>query len=96
MCELWVEKGELVKDDGVVGAPWVPSLSVYPSAPEQQEAQRPPGREAPQALQPAKQAAEARSAGCEYPQGICLQATGLGPRSREGWEWGPHGELRQE
>lgn len=38
------------------------------AAPEQQETQRPPGWKAPQALQPAQQAAEACSAGCEYPQ----------------------------
>ena len=67
--------------------PWVPrlvpSLSVCPLAPEQQEAQRPPGWEAPQALQPAQQAAEACSTGCESPQGI-----GTGPEGRAGWEVG--------
>lgn len=53
------------------------------AAPEQQEAQRPPGWEAPQALQPAQQAAEACSTGCESPQGI-----GTGPEGRAGWEVG--------
>lgn len=77
---------------GVHGLPLpVASLSVSPLAPEQQKAQRPPGWEAPQALQPAQQAAEACSAGCEHPQGICLQATGLGP-GLEGEEGGPEGQ----
>lgn len=76
---------------GILGVPHpVASLSICPLAPEQQEAQRPPGWEAPQALQPAQQAAEACSAGCEYPQGICLQAIGLGPWVRRG-EGGPEG-----
>lgn len=67
---------------GLLGLPHpVASLSVCPLAPEQQEAQRPPGWEAPQAVQPAQQAAETCSAGCEYPQGICLQTTGLSPRA---------------
>jgi hypothetical protein len=57
----------------------VPSLSVSPPAHEQQEAQRPPGWEAPQTLQSAQQAAEAGSTGCECPQGMS-PGNDTGPR----------------
>ncbi|XP_035580511.1 uncharacterized protein LOC113939632 isoform X2 [Zalophus californianus] len=81
------EKGRLYCPTCKVTVNSASQLQAHNTAPEQQETQRPPGWEAPQALQPAQQAAEACSAGCEYPQGICLQQQGWAPGPEVGRGW---------
>lgn len=75
----------------------VPSLSVCPLAPEQQEAQKTSTAGSPQALQPAQQATEARSTGCESPQGNNrFRSGGEGLAGKGGqagrWEVGQEGK----